>query len=81
MSPDCAPWVHDSRPQNWVLASYAASYYFRRTIVTLKRQIKSGHLARRGIKSYWDGTRWWIRLPDSVTASRIKPIQSERDCG
>jgi hypothetical protein len=81
MIPDCAPWIHDTRPQNWVKVSFAAQYYFRRTVLTVKRQIKSGHLERRGIKSYWDGTIWWVRLPNAVTATHIKLYQPNRNCG
>jgi hypothetical protein len=80
MTPECAPWTRDHRPQNWVPVAYTASY-FRRTVLTIKRQIKSGHLARRGIPSYWDGTKWWVRLPDSVLVNHIKPLQSVRSVG
>ena len=69
------PWLRDSESQNWVPASVAARFYFRRSVVTVKRRIKDGSLMRDGIPSYWDGTSWFIRLPIMLTKT-FEPLES-----
>jgi hypothetical protein len=57
------PWLRDPSPENWTTASIAAQFYFRKSLVTIKRYIKTGYLAENGFQTFWDGTRWFIRLP------------------
>lgn len=64
------PWVRDRHPEYWVLAAVAARFYFRKSLTTVKRMIKDGTLEDAGILSYWDGTRWHLRLPEMITPQR-----------
>ena len=67
------PWTRDSEPDKWVSAPFAARFYFKRSLVTLYRHIKEGVLEKQGIPTFWDGKRWFIRLP-----ILIAPIQKRR---
>ena len=40
--------------------------YFRRHVVTIKEWIKDGRLEVIGVKTYWDGSKWWVRLPKEL---------------
>lgn len=72
------PWAHDSA--HWLPLPVVARQHFQRDPVTVKRWIKSGFLKERGYDSYWDGKRWFVRLPSSVTTERISQIrQNERN--
>lgn len=57
------PWIRDQHPELWVTAKVAARMYFRRHVVTIKEWIRDGRLEAIGIATYWDGSKWWIRLP------------------
>lgn len=82
MSPQTPPpWMTDKHPDRWLPVSTAAKYYFHRSIVTVKQWIKTGYLKQRGVDSYWDGTRWYVRLPDSASARKVRIAKTERDCG
>lgn len=73
------PWVKDGRPEQWFPVAIAARFYFRKTPTTVKRMIKDGTLDLLKIESYWDGTRWHVRLPTLSIALRIaKFANSER---
>lgn len=63
MAPTMPPWIRDPEPEKWVTVGVAARAYFRKSIVTVKQYIKTGYLEECGIPSYWDGTRWFVRLP------------------
>lgn len=64
--PPMPPWLRDAHPELWVTASIAAHFYFRKHLVTIKRYIKSGYLEENGFRTFWDGKRWYIRLPYSL---------------
>ena len=64
--PPIPPWLSDSDPDLWYTASIAAQFYFRKSLVTIKRYIKTGYLKENGIESFWDGKRWFVRLPCSL---------------
>jgi hypothetical protein len=64
--PPMPPWLRDTEPQNWVSAPIAARFYFRKSLVTIKRYIKTGYLEENGFLTFWDGKRWFIRLPYSL---------------
>ena len=80
-SPECPPWIYDTNPERWVLVSLAARFFFRRTPLQVKRWIKSGALKARGIDSYWDGARWYVRLPSSAIARKVQLARSDRRLG
>ena len=61
--PPCPPWLNDREPEKWVTAGVAANFYFRKSMATLKRYIKSGYLDELGMPTFWDGKRWHVRLP------------------
>lgn len=69
--PPMPPWTRDPRPDLWVPVMIAARFYFRKSRATVKRYIKDGTLDEIGILSYWDGTRWYIRLPNGVQTAHI----------
>jgi hypothetical protein len=64
--PPMPPWLRDREPQNWVTASVAARFYFQKSLVTVKRYIKTGYLEENGFRTFWDGKRWFVRLPYSL---------------
>jgi hypothetical protein len=64
------PWMNDARPYLWVSVAIAARVYFRKSVVHVKRRIKDGTLDKLGIPYYWDGTRWFVRLPNESIQSR-----------
>ena len=66
------PWIRDRHPEYWVLVGVAARFYFRKSVTTVKRMIKDGSLNEAGIMSYWDGTRWHLRLPELIESTRTK---------
>jgi hypothetical protein len=68
--PPMPPWMRDSRPFLWVPIAIAARIYFRKSVTQVKRRIKDGTLDNLGIPSYWDGGRWFIRLPNEINDSR-----------
>lgn len=71
------PWLYDSNPSRWVTLTLAAHFYFRKHPVTMKRAIKSGYLEENGIPSYFDGFRWWVRLPyDLIQPAKAKRIRA-----
>lgn len=77
--PPIPPWLCDSKPDHWAEVSVAAKIYFHKSIVTVKRYIKTGYLDEVGIPSYWDGKRWHVRLPVALfPARRKRSVQSER---
>ncbi len=63
---DIPPWVRDGHPELWFAVSIAARFYFRKHPTTIKRAIKTGELGELGIKSYWDGYQWYVRLPAMI---------------
>lgn len=74
------PWVKDGHPEQWFPVAVAARFYFRRTPTTVKVMIKNGTMRDiHKIESYWDGKRWYVRLPTLSSAQRIAKIaNSER---
>ena len=74
--PPSPPWLRDPHPQNWCDVALAAKVYFRKSLVTVKRYIKTGYLEELGIPSYWDGTRWHVRLPEPILRER-KPRKEQ----
>jgi len=73
------PWLRDAHPENWVLVTIAARFYFRKSIVTVKRYIKTGYLAENGILSHWDGKRWYVRLPYALGKQHTQVARSEQN--
>ena len=66
------PWIRDGNPELWVTSRVAARTYFRVTKVTVGRWIRNGTLATLGMPSYWDGHKWFIRLPQQLAPERKK---------
>jgi hypothetical protein len=66
MSYEAPPWVADpvSAPF-WVTLPRAAEHYFRRTYKAMRQMLCRGDL--EGIfELYFDGSRWWIKLPTTL---------------
>lgn len=71
--PPTPPWINDSHPEYWFPVGVAARFYFRKSITTVKRMIKAKTLDDAGILSYWDGTRWFVRIP-ALAGTRFNRI-------
>lgn len=67
------PWFRDGNPELWVPLAVAASQYFRKSRTQIKRYIKEGVLEEFGMASYFDGHKWYVRLP-----APIQPDRSDR---
>jgi len=69
------PWIkRPSEKRLWVPAALAAREYFRKSHEHVVRQCKSGDLD--GIfQTYFDGFRWWIRLPEPLPKSALSKAE------
>lgn len=76
---EAPPWVLDGNPEYWVQASLAARFYFSKSVSTVRRMIENGELKRQGILTYWDGTRWFVRLPTLITRGAVEIRPRRRD--
>jgi hypothetical protein len=68
--PPMPPWLRDPHPELWVPAALAARFYFMKSLVTVKRYIKTDYLKENGFQTFWDGKRWFIRLPYPLAPSQ-----------
>jgi hypothetical protein len=58
------PWVRDPLSADcWVTLPQAGVHYFRRKYKNMRFLLTSGTLEEFGFPTYFDGTRWWVRLP------------------
>ena len=68
MKPGLAPpWLKDVQPDAWVELSVAARF-FRRSRVRMHQWIQDGTFKEANIPTYFDGTRWYVRIPDARRA-------------
>jgi hypothetical protein len=57
------PWAANRADDpHWVSVETAASIYFRKTARRVRQMVTNGEL--KGLfETYFDGGRWWIKLP------------------
>jgi len=69
------PWVKRPREKHlWVPAKIAAREWFRRSREHVVRLCKAGDYD--GVyEVYFDGERWWIKLPEKLPASAFKKAE------
>lgn len=73
MSYEAPPWVSDPISRdNWVTLPTAGRYYFRRKYKNMRFLLTSGTLEEFGFPTYFDGTRWWVRLPVAMSETTQK---------
>ena len=63
------PWLRDSSPQLWVPLAVAARSFYHKSVDTVRGYVRDGTIT---LPTYWDGTRWHIRLPYFVQAEKRK---------
>lgn len=68
------PWVrHPTEARFWVTAVRAAREWFRKSERHVRRMCSTGELA--GVfETFFDGHRWWIRLPEKLKKPQRKGI-------
>lgn len=76
MSISPPPWVSDpvSAPF-WVTLPQAGEHYFRRTYKAMRAKLLAGEFDEFGFPTFFDGARWWIRLPCVLPENTKKDSQ------
>jgi hypothetical protein len=72
MPPPSPPWIKKPSEKNlWTTAKLAAREWFRKSHEHIVRQCKAGDF--KGVyETYFDGFRWWIKLPEPLPKSSMK---------
>lgn len=66
-------WVNDSHPEWWHPLPVAAKFYFKKSASLIRLMAARGYLADIGVATYFDGTRWYVRVPlESFPAKTAK---------
>lgn len=64
------PWITDPLARdNWVKLPDAGTYYFRRSYKATMAMLARGDFEDI-FETYFDGTRWWIKLPCSLEEAK-----------
>ncbi len=72
------PWVRDHDQHLWFAASTAARFYFNKSHRTVLRGCKTGLFEENGIPTYFDGTMWFLRLPELFKAGQTRKTRLPR---
>ena len=72
-APQIPPWIADGSPDNWVPLAVAARCYFRKSLQRVYQMRKEGTLDEVGIPTWFDGARWYCRLPVKLPARTVNP--------
>jgi hypothetical protein len=73
---EAPPWVADPLSYDfWVRLPVAGEYYFRRSYKAIRAMLERREFDDI-FATYFDGSRWWIKLPVSLEELR-KTIQNE----
>lgn len=76
--PQAPPWIRHGDPHLWFSASIAARFYFNKSHRTVLRGCKTGLFAENGIPTYFDGTIWFLRLPELFEAGQVRNNRHSR---
>ena len=69
------PWTTDpDSALYWVPLPYAARVYFRKSRARLHQMRIDGTLAEAGIPTWFDGSRWYCRLPVILTKDCVQSV-------
>ncbi len=78
LKPICPPWVKEGHAEHWFPLGVAARRYFNKTPSSVRGMIYKDILKALGIRTYFDGNRWYICLPDLFLNRMNKSNKAER---
>jgi hypothetical protein len=73
------PWIKKPREKDfWIPAKIAAREWFRKSHEHIVRLCKAGEF-KDVYETFFDGSRWWIKLPEKLPKSAIKKTRERVD--